>query len=614
MVNKIRFDATVSNQYVMEKSEMIVDGIRYLIPEKNIKVPPAPDGTKTYNSASGVVTTHADSTAAFASETDDIKVITSRQDLHFAETFEEKVTDKDIVVVGSDVQSEITTYKGISTELMTTLGIGQGYSALGEWDTTTEGRAIRWSTLTEAQKEAIITDPTNNIYYDAETDEYVQARYRMRVEEGKGDFTDFERQITGDVGLMKNETNNSVGIALIQRLNQGAYHPVFNSEGCRSWLNNADADWKWYENKGGINSTSQCFNRGYLSLPSAGYRFDSGNIGNLSGRTDQYEYYDAIYKGQVKDLRLNANILEVNQAREDATRKAVSGEMRGWGKVPFTKIYDNTVDVEDGYTVVTQSLSSKIVAMKWLTSQYDSLPCQDIVGDPANIQATFPNGVLGQWIPHIPDNTVPAQFNRKVNGNTNGVRSTNNGATWIGKDPGLDPILNVSIDWFYIGEVALLQYETLSDFTETANNSVVVGSVGDVIYGNSSEISKGCRLSESTSGVIGKSTNNLYSVIISENEHIPIKLTGDKNAFKTLVKIVEKDGLLYAQYNWREMIYDAGGIPNNLWGDTMPGTTYTQPYGTVPITDGESTMVDLNGMTVKFGCHHSMIPIGIAKK
>ncbi|MBD1582511.1 hypothetical protein, partial [Pseudoalteromonas sp. S16_S37] len=342
--------------------------------------PPAPDGTKTYDSATGIVTQHSNAEVAFASETETNKVITSRKDLVFLESWHEKIADKDVVYPLGNVQYGATSYEGIA--LLNNL-VAQGYSAFGAWDQNTKGYGVKWSTLTDVQKAVFLGEPEHNIYFDPKANAYIQVRYRVRVVEGYGDqwnelrpsvheittewaIADRQRitfaqgssdSITTKVFVMKGHAHTvltkqdngvaegegttmgalshgntkplGIPIALVQRLNQGAYHPSYNPMGCDRWIKQDVIAGEWYTHTDFINaSRSKAFFEAIQSGESGKQR--AGSIGSgLTGRPDQYKYHDAIYAGQVEDLRLNANKLDVNQLREDTMHKAVSGTLRG---------------------------------------------------------------------------------------------------------------------------------------------------------------------------------------------------------------------------------------------------------------------------------------------
>ncbi|USD29467.1 hypothetical protein J8Z24_05120 [Pseudoalteromonas sp. SCSIO 43201] len=349
---------------------------------KRALFPPAPDGTKTYDSATGTVTQHNNAEAAFAAETETNKVITSRKDLVFLEAWHEKIADKDVVYPLGNVQYGASSYKGIG--LRNNL-VAQGYSAFGEWDSATKGYGIKWSSLTEAQKAIFLGEPEHNIYYDPEAKAYIQVRYRIRVEPDCGlgwkgylnvskvsessvirgthphylrlqgvniDFNtigvdNLKLAYTGadrdkDIGTWGSRSHClAIPIALVQRLNQGAYHPSYNPLGCKMWndVSTGTGGVDWHKASAGqMTNTTECFKQ-VSSGQVVGAREPTGKLGqNWSGRPDQYRYHDAIYAGQVEDLRLSAKKQDVNKLRESKLSDAIAGKFRGKEKLPFTKL------------------------------------------------------------------------------------------------------------------------------------------------------------------------------------------------------------------------------------------------------------------------------------
>ncbi|WP_105168540.1 hypothetical protein [Pseudoalteromonas sp. T1lg23B] len=323
------------------------------------------------------------------------QVITSRKDLVFLESWHEKISDKDVVYPLGNVQFGKDNYEGIS--LVSSL-VAQSYSAFGLWDTSTKGFGVKWSTLSDANRVKLLKNPEHNIYYDPEAKAYIQVRYRIRVVEGLGDnwacsvpytppkalrysalnpiicrgskvsFRDiatlgspydfyissgraevkgsstvgqFGVRINEDTRVAHNGEVYAFTIALVQRLNQGAYHPTYNPMGCRSWnqQDNGGAT-SWFSPEAGhITSTLQAFDIQFGIPNRVGAHSNTGSIEKgQSGRPDQYKYYDAIYAGQVEDLRLNANRLDTNQLCDETMHKAVAGTLRGKGKVPYTLV------------------------------------------------------------------------------------------------------------------------------------------------------------------------------------------------------------------------------------------------------------------------------------
>ncbi|WP_440055491.1 hypothetical protein ACSLBF_04945 [Pseudoalteromonas sp. T1lg65] len=765
---------TIHPQVLVDGTLHQVYGVVHHGTQSTLIFPPAPDGTKTYDSATGTVTQHSNAEVAFATETETNKVITSRKDLVFLESWHEKIADKDVVYPLGNVQYGASGYKGIG--LLNNL-VEQGYSAFGEWDQNTKGYGAKWSTLTDAQKAIFLGEPEHNIYYDPKAKAYVQVRYRVRVVEGFGNSwnsahpskiegaewatysskrivyaqgssnSKTNKVFVSNVHLQSTITKNDNGvaegesstfgllsfgetkplalpIALVQRLNQGAYHPSYNPMGCRAWnqQDNGGAA-PWYSTEAGnINAINQAFDIQFGGVGRVGAHSNTGGVSTgQSGRSDQYKYHDAIYAGQVEDLRLNANKLDVNQLREETMRKAVAGTLRGKEKVPFTKVKtgfchhsistiyvyqrnyvtpsslidkdilydatryldsyptDSTVScspiaikfIDAGDTDLT-TFSGGVALNTWLivdklriannsqhlaminqntgnylwfsegsastikaeiifpteaqSAEFDSLPWVDIIGSPENIAATFPDGVVGQWVPQLPSDDTEQQFkaNRKCLSHpaVNALRTMDNGETWQAITASVSSVENEIQDTWNAQSVGLVQYESLSHFTKPANNSQIVGSLGDVYASQAYLNEYGNRLHSSLTGRTGiriggplfqeflglskytyyspRSTLGWTAQIGDEPTHCALNLdvtNAYSPAYKTLHSITEKNGLLYLQFHGAELKHNGTD-----WGDDQ----------TIPIIDGENVKTDLNGNTVKVFCHHTQLPIGIA--
>jgi len=654
-----------------------------------VPFPPAPDGTKTYDSATGTVTQHTNAEVAFASETATNKVITSRKDLVFLESWHEKIADKDVVYPLGNVQYGASGYEGVT--LLNNL-VAQGYSAFGEWDENTKGFGAKWSSLTDAQKALFLSEPEHNIYFDPRANAYIQVRYRIRVVEGFGDDWDlaapagsplmmsydnaYSRIKTRGAFSTCHDYGNGIGdgfigckstdrkiidsalwdvrgeyssdrahenqiralsIALVQRLNQGAYHPSYNPMGCDRWIKQDVVAGNWYINSEFINSSTR---KSFYEAISSGEtgRQRSGDIGSgISGRSDQYKFHDAIYAGQVEDLRLNANKLDVNKLREDTMRKAVAGTLRGKQKLMVTK-FDSKVYQTGGTSLgyvqidsngwarpyssnekikgwnltknkpVTISKSTtaqhvfnvqmddstvinvddRIMISYYRTdfnAEYDSLPWVDIIGSPERIAATFPDGVVGQWVPQVPDGASKNyQSNRKFIQEGTRTITDNDGSSWTffsnwDGQTGGDLITNTLADGpVPAARVVLNFYESLSNFTETSNNAQIVGTPGNVYQGNFHHIDRGNRLNSSVSGVIAKqgsahkgvgflNTNGfsyeswsiaphkLTAAAQPEHQRVDLASGNESGGMKALSTITEKNGLYYLQLHGAELKY-----------------------------------------------------------
>ena len=322
-----------------------------------IKFPDAPDGTVTYDSATGTVEQHADSSTAFAAETATNKVVTERVDMWGFEQYLRNVTPTDPYVYPNGlIQSRATTINGVATSPDTVRPIT--YFAVFDGDTTSRGRGVHWFNATEEQRKAIAADPKNNIRYDAETGNVQQWCLRQRTVAGAGNgdwenvleankrdlrfgisnwvkpqgALDYRAALADDTlsgyGLYtwddrvwggnrnrltgkgkfnaatsdSNRENLAVNrecyflvCGTVVRLNQGAYHPSFNPFGAAYWQHQGGTPAHGTFDKFGrlINSAAQCFS--FLSTSGNPRPYpNTGLIGQTSGRPDN-RFYNAIY-------------------------------------------------------------------------------------------------------------------------------------------------------------------------------------------------------------------------------------------------------------------------------------------------------------------------------
>lgn len=361
---------------------VVADGIEITINAKpgdsypnRIKFAPAPNGTKTRDSVTGVVTTHADATTAFAAETATNKVIVSRQDIVGLKIQKEVDLDLyDVFFPNGSTQYGKSSWNGISLVDVTTLGVPQALCGFGEWDTTTKGKGVKFSTLSDANKKKVLADPKNNIRYDAVKDKLVFTLVKAVSVEGIGDgwedarlgkfdskawlssaldqdwsTTQDYQPVDGDAGRKDGTHSMFVPIALVQRFNQGLYSGEFNDMGCGcigsgKYLVN-------YRPK----SRLECFTLAANGSISSG----------KTGRYDQYKYFDAIYAGLVVDLRLSSHVQNESKLLVDSINKVFNGTMRGKGKVPFWRFGRDKTSAKrsgssSGYVYVLDARSDSI--------------------------------------------------------------------------------------------------------------------------------------------------------------------------------------------------------------------------------------------------------------
>ncbi|MBB1420067.1 hypothetical protein H5187_22885 [Pseudoalteromonas sp. SG44-1] len=389
-----------------------------------VKLPPAEDGTCTYDSATGVSITHATPAIAFASETTTNKVVTDRVDMWGFEAFLREINDADPFVYANGlIQSQATSINGVPT--VTDNVRPTTYFAWYEGDTTSAGKGVNWQTATEAQRIAIASDPDNNIYFDDSTGKFYQWCVRGRsffgltnqdwdridsvstyltyksgtkgagvqpqgvrntddgyrydsqfalyvsaaspelVREGIIEKGAYKVRVSGDG---TNDTlYGSAGechflvCGTVNRLNKGAYHPSFNPLGASLFEGTNQGGSFWYGNNApNLSSKLQCFTEISVNNSSP----NSGSIGNISGRSDG-RYYDAIYSsgqgGVCRDMRYGSSGLK-KEDFENSNRSLISGTYRGLDNLKVSKVIDS------GYWL-SSNHSNKL--SKWINYQGD---------------------------------------------------------------------------------------------------------------------------------------------------------------------------------------------------------------------------------------------------
>ena len=642
------------------------------------------------------------------------KVITTRQDFAFLESFHEKISDKDVVYPLGNVQYGASTWEGIS---LSNALVAQGYSAFGEWDTTTTGRGVTWSTLSAADKVKFLQDPENNIYND--DGELIQVRYRARVIEGLGDdwagatgdnytnnitydgYSDIfvkpqgsltsitsdlasfasnesglfqgpnlvtTTAVTGEFQATQNisgsgayvpDTNIAhnglcfaLPIALVQRLNQGAYHPVYNPEGTANYHISGVSIYEWYNLPTPMTSLADCMS------------YNVGTEGSISGgatfagrpTNDPFTFYDAIYAGQVQDLRTSSNLQTTNELLNEYSRKGIAGTIRGKESVPFTKaqlvaitstnvLASNMgqVDVTDiavgdycwlvdptnaitrvqinaitsgsviawdaarwGYISRTSGQNWYVLHESLRTSQYETLPWQDIIGNPTNIAATFPDGVYGQWIPVIPTgSSLEFPLSRKSKDIQIARYFTNDtGSTWFTSTNTLNSIGNSFSYSMPANRIGLWTYSTPANPYELANNAVVIDELGDVFASHSNLDIRGQSLISSLIGKVGISesspavltnfgvprvdiilpdSNKLYTDIsyIIDHDTITLGNNGGTPTVKAFPYITSENSQYYLQWVYKEMIWDTSADSTADFTAILGSDTSAKTVGTL---------------------------------
>ena len=249
--------------------------------------------------------------------------------------------------------------------------------------------------------------------------------------------------------------------------------------------------------------------------------------------------------------------------------------------------YNGSISGADTSTLFPVDSVNYVITYELLKSKSANPTWTDIIGSPANIAATFPNGVEGQWIPVIPDGTSKEiKFNRKfqplaTSANTLTLRTADTGDGWVSTaytaNEGLNSLTAViSSAW-----VELHHYETQAHFTEGVVWHSELLDLGGVWATNDSDILDGNLLVSTlinkvgtNAGVRSESETPLttfrrdfvggvgviYSVAGGLPEHQPLSLTHSNNSptVKTL-DYLSHDGnnQLTLNYVYKEMVWDA---------------------------------------------------------
>jgi len=393
-----------------------------------IKFPPAEDGTRTYDSATGVSVTHATPALAFAAETVTNKVVTDRVDMWGFEAFLREISDSDPFVYKNGlIQSLATDINGVATVSDNVRPIT--YFAWYDGDATSRGMGVNWQTATEAQRIAIASDTENNMYFDDATGKFYQwcIRGRSIAGNGNGDWDTLEDKnrllishsahvntrvtVQGNLDLVPENDGNNNYLSLgnlsgvnkqvgafsakllntagtingecyflvcgtVQRLNKGAYHPSFNPLGTKHLNDGTTQNYAYvWSNSSAvkINSKADCFGDLVTTNP------NSGKVsGGISARPDG-RYFDAIYAsgqgGVCRDMRYSAwGLTAEDFAEQDLAIKA--GEYRGREVLSITKFIPETVTVGGAATYTTANAGGTI---SFPTSDSDNPRNQDSV-------------------------------------------------------------------------------------------------------------------------------------------------------------------------------------------------------------------------------------------
>jgi len=316
----------------------------------------------------------------------------SKQDLVFLESWEEKVTEKDIVYPYGNTQYRSSNVDGLSGIADGSFDGADTYSLFGNWQNTGElvGRGYKWSDLPIGDRIKFVSNPENNVYL-SKNGEYIQVRYRVRVVKGLGnewdnplDFTinDFSARyqvlrylkpkyyktnipydletpydtlgyITKSEELGRYYSTSSTTdtgytpIVLVQRPNDGIFHKICNPMGTAYLINGDGDDIVPFEefalDNTHITSLEDCFDISKIAYKDSDGNYVAGNDSSAEIRTgliaskvsanESGRYADEINEMDVEDLRMSAHKKPLEEIHNIEKMKVTVGERRGKEKI-----------------------------------------------------------------------------------------------------------------------------------------------------------------------------------------------------------------------------------------------------------------------------------------
>ena len=322
-----------------------------------------------------------------------------------------------------------------------------------------------------------------------------------------------------------------IGVDQCSRFNQGGYHPVFNSQGTKAFNRIGDiaASHKWHESlaKKPLNK-SNCFDFNPTGGTGGTYFVNgaSGGINNGSdGRNDDGRY-DAIEAGYIRDLRIDASGTHTPaSAHHTLSKRARNGGARGWEKQPrilstvssgttvftvnefalkfartsvlnlggwLTSVIEDAsgwllldgvrhkihAAKDDGVNVflysytlpiggTTSSLVVEAVFGDYIDAPYSEGLFQNIIGTPAEIAATFPSGIMGEWIPVIPDGVGKEYKSTKKNlEQYQSLVTSDSGVTWSNNSANTENTSNSAALNQAATQIRIIPFRAKANFTE----------------------------------------------------------------------------------------------------------------------------------------------------
>ena len=376
--------------------------------------PESSKGDTTYDSATGAVVVHANSTAAFAAETETNKVVINRVDMYGFEFYLEETSDE---VFPFLIQNESLTFgnTGIPT-VLSERPLSYFQSFEGQFTDPSKQndrfRCVKWSTLSDKDK-AKVSAYLGNTLFNNSDDNLVNGRLRYIAfaGAGNGDWLNVNSSsyalsyanslrvgVQGDsnappIWEASGSDNHYYGVegagerdqgsfttyepntspkayngecyflvmGTVSRLNQRTYHPSFNRSGAGKYGVSGKGYSFWHSAnvKGLINSTLDCMKPFKDGVGSAG-----GSIGHEAGSgRDDGRFFDAIYAdglGGVIDMSKPAQNTGTPEYQSWVTERVNNGSYRGLEKLCKSNIDITRVNYSTGYNRTEISMGNLV--------------------------------------------------------------------------------------------------------------------------------------------------------------------------------------------------------------------------------------------------------------
>ena len=555
----------------------------------------------------------------------------------------------------------------------TTKGLGDDWNAINP--ITTSG-AINYSTNNFLQPQGMLPEPTGLGLYESKSGNalYFGKAWANNNNTENGVYTAYKSGTQGvSYELAHDGLCFAIPIAMVQRRNFAMFHQELNPHGT-GWgiSNNGASGGAWYTSSAHagadspVSNVSQCFDYFDGSTNPTGRTSSKAQVvigGSQIGRWDD-KFVDGVYASDVEDLRVSSREIPLAELLANGRANAISGSLHGFEGVPFTvfpTITDTTLASNTYFSVTPEISNQMTVGQKvWIqestgyverevlavnpvdfqvtegaervNGNFLVIPLKryhgstepswtDIIGDPANIAAVFPEGVEGQWVPKIPDGISTYILNRKALGGSTDIateRTIDGGVTWnvfSGGEQNLNATNNsVSSGGVYqLNSVTLNHYKTQAHFTKDDVNSEVLV-LGEVYASSHYEDPYGNGLLSSLINKVG--TTNLINDFVNtpvekhalirgklhsdwQLKHAPLDLAPtSKPTIKVLFYLSSENGVAKLMMLYKEVKYGNG------WGDNNQFT----------VVDNQSTETDDNGNSTLIGTASVKLPYFVREK